>query len=399
MLDIRPTGTVIRLALAMALVACLAGCAPGSGEGLDANGRPLSESPDVPLGPTLNSIQVNVLTPNCAIPGCHIGSTAPLGLRLDEDNSFALLVGVPSAQVASLLRISPGNPDTSYLIQKVEGTAAAGGRMPLNGPPFLSQATIDVIRQWITDGALQDGETSSPPQVVSVSPADGESLDALPLQLQVIFTEAMDESLLSSTTVRLVRSGGDGGFSDGNEVTVIPVALTLDAGNPRLLTLDLAGIGSDVDDYQLTLVGTGPTVLASEQGVALDGDADGTAGGDFTSQYSVVDVLPTLESIQKNVFTPSCGLAGCHEGPAGPGLPAGMDLTSATASRASLVDVPSAQAVPELLRVEPGNADDSYLVQKLEGTAPFGLQMPRGAPALSPETIAVIRSWIDSGAP
>jgi len=29
-----------------------------------------------------------------------------------------------------------------------------GGRMPANGPPYLQQATVDVIRQWIQDGAL-----------------------------------------------------------------------------------------------------------------------------------------------------------------------------------------------------------------------------------------------------
>ena len=399
MLIIRTTLDSVRLALTVAFVGIAAGCAPGSGEGLDENGRPLSESPGIPLGPTFGSIQANVLTPNCAISGCHIGATAPLGLRLDEDNSFALLVSVPSVQVPALLRVAPGDPDDSYLVQKLEGTAAAGGRMPLNGPPYLEQSTIDVIRQWITDGALQDGEAASAPQVVSVTPSDGTALDGFPEQVQVIFTEIMDGSLLSGTTVRLVGSGGDGSFGDGNEVTVVPVALTLDAGNPRLLTLDLTGVGAGVDDYQLTLVGTGPTVLASQQGLALDGDADGTAGGDFTSQFRVVDVLPTLESIQQNVFTPGCGLAGCHEGPAGPGLPSGMDLTSAAASRASLVDVPSLQAVPALLRVEPGNADGSYLVQKLEGTAAVGQQMPRGGPPLSPETIAVIRSWIDSGAP
>jgi hypothetical protein len=38
------------------------------------------------------------------------------------------------------------------LIQKLEGTAASGSRMPL-GAPALDQTVIDDIRQWITDGA------------------------------------------------------------------------------------------------------------------------------------------------------------------------------------------------------------------------------------------------------
>ena len=58
-------------------------------------------------------------------------ATAPQGLRLDAANSYANLVNVASNEVPSLKRVKPGDPDNSYLVQKVEGTAAVGGRMPL----------------------------------------------------------------------------------------------------------------------------------------------------------------------------------------------------------------------------------------------------------------------------
>jgi hypothetical protein len=48
--------------------------------------------------------------------------------------------------------VIPGDPDHSLLIQKLEGTQTVGQRMPRGGP-FLDQSTIDVIRQWITNGA------------------------------------------------------------------------------------------------------------------------------------------------------------------------------------------------------------------------------------------------------
>ena len=138
----------------------LAACGGGSGEGLDANGRPLTESEGAggqgQLRPSFSSIQANVLTPMCV--GCHAGAAAPAGLRLDAGSSYALLVGVASAEVGSLRRVAPGNPAESYLIQKLEGSAAVGARMPLGGP-YLDAATIAVIRQWIADGAKQD----SPP--------------------------------------------------------------------------------------------------------------------------------------------------------------------------------------------------------------------------------------------
>lgn len=132
------------------LALAVAGCG-GSGEGLDQNGRPIGEGGDGgPLQPTLASIQRNVFTPACT--GCHAGAGAPQGLRLDAANSATSLVGVASTEVPSLLRVAPGDPDASYLVRKLEGSATVGERMPLGGP-FLDATTIGVIRQWIADGA------------------------------------------------------------------------------------------------------------------------------------------------------------------------------------------------------------------------------------------------------
>jgi len=386
------------LAAMLGITIVLTSCSPGNGEGLDDNGRPLGETEGGgPLIAEFGSIQANVLTPTCATAGCHVGAAAPQGLRLDAASSFALLVGVPSNQVPALLRVNPGNPDTSYLIQKMEGTAAAGGRMPLNGPPFLDQATIDVIRLWISNGALPPATGTQPPQVVSIEPADGATLDQLPSAITVIFSQDMDAALLSNSTVMITRSGGDATFGDGNDEIIQPVGLALDGTNLRRAIIDLTGIVSVVDDYEIHLVGTGATALASLDGEILDGDSDGQAGGDFISLFSVEAVASTLQSIQDTVFTPTCAISGCHDGPVGLGLPAGQDLSSLASSFASLVGVASVQ-VPSLLRVNPGNANSSYLVQKLEGTAASGSQMPLGGNPLSQATIDTIRDWINAGA-
>ena len=82
-----------------------------------------------------------------------MSDTLPGGMDLtNADASFANLVGVPSVQVPELSRVEAGDPDNSYLIHKLEGTASEGVRMPFGGTP-LEQAVIDDIRQWITDGA------------------------------------------------------------------------------------------------------------------------------------------------------------------------------------------------------------------------------------------------------
>src|SRR5690554_4379539 len=90
---------------ALAVIVCglLAGC--GSGDGFVGGGA------TGVLAPTFSSIQANIFTPICT--QCHAGGNAPLGLRLDAANSYALLVGVPSAQQPSVLRVNPLNPDAS----------------------------------------------------------------------------------------------------------------------------------------------------------------------------------------------------------------------------------------------------------------------------------------------
>jgi hypothetical protein len=103
---------------------------------------------------TLGQIQSEVFSPICS--GCHSGPTSnnlPSGMNLSSANaSFNALVNVPSLQVGSLNRVTPNDPANSYLIQKLEGTQAVGSRMPQGGP-FLDQATIDMIKEWINDGA------------------------------------------------------------------------------------------------------------------------------------------------------------------------------------------------------------------------------------------------------
>jgi hypothetical protein len=100
-------------------------------------------------------IQAQVFGPICSV--CHTGPTSgnlPSGMNLSSAaSSYAALVNVTSIQQSGLLRVEPGNPDDSYLIRKLEGgPGITGGQMPQGGP-FLDQATIDTIRQWISDGA------------------------------------------------------------------------------------------------------------------------------------------------------------------------------------------------------------------------------------------------------
>lgn len=96
----------------------------------------------------------------------------------------------------------------------------------------------------------------------------------------------------------------------------------------------------------------------------------------------------TLSSIQANIFTPKCALAGCHV--AGGGAP--MSLAGGS-SFASLVNQNSAYG---LLRVAPGNAGQSALYLKVIGNT-LGTRMPPGG-ALSQAETDSIAAWINAGA-
>jgi len=102
------------------------------------------------LMPSFSFIQKTVFNAKCI--SCHSGAGALGGLRLDDGNTYSRLVFSASKQNLALDLVAPGDPDNSYLIHKLEGTASTGLQMPPSGDP-LEEIVIDNIRQWIAQGA------------------------------------------------------------------------------------------------------------------------------------------------------------------------------------------------------------------------------------------------------
>lgn len=121
----------------------------------------------------------------------------------------------------------------------------------------------------------------------------------------------------------------------------------------------------------------------------------GAGGGDDDDDNGGGVLQPTLSSIQTNIFGPICAQAGCHVGAS---AQQGLMLDSVDNSFQDLVEIASTEA-PSILRVDPGNPDNSYLVHKIEGRSTIvGAQMPLNQPALSGPQITAIRTWIQNGA-
>lgn len=115
------------------------------------------------------------------------------------------------------------------------------------------------------------------------------------------------------------------------------------------------------------------------------------------------NLQPTFASIQHEIFetTDASGRAACtncHTDVGGRTPSGGLNLRHDLAY-ASLVSVAS-RGKTGAVRVVPGDADNSYIVQKLEGRPGIvGERMPRtGGPYLTEGQLTIIKRWIATGA-
>jgi hypothetical protein len=220
---------------------------------------------------------------------------------------------------------------------------------------------VQVGKKWVqVSGQLGTGEGGLPGQIKVEAKFEDENTGRAGQKISL--TLKVDE---------------EGNFSAGKKIKknikggqIMRVTLQTSGGNlPKgtrvTLCVDLVKNKSDADDLPACVEG--------------GGSGSGT----------------TLSSIQDEIFTPTCAVSGCHSAGSASG---GLVLVSGQ-SHGNLVGV-RAVGVANLDRVEPGDAERSYLIKKLRGDPDInGVQMPRGGPPLSDAQIAGIVDWIESGAP
>jgi mono/diheme cytochrome c family protein len=119
-------------------------------------GKDSPAAPSTPSNTVIFSTQIQQQIFDSACVTCHTdqGRTPASSLNLRSGVAHSQLVGVASVGKAGAIRVIAGNASGSYLIQKLEGASdIVGLRMPRTGPPFLTDAQVALIRQWITNGA------------------------------------------------------------------------------------------------------------------------------------------------------------------------------------------------------------------------------------------------------
>jgi hypothetical protein len=293
-------------------------------------------------------LQRNIFNQHCLAAGCHNSQSQGGGLDLSDGVSYDELVNVvpenPAAASAGLLRVEPFDAQNSFLLIKLTGPGAGqGARMPQGMNP-LAQSDIDAIRQWILDGAPRGNSTAVPTASATPVPTD---------------TAPPTETPPPSVT---------------HTPTISPTA-----ANTATATITVTGTAP------ATSTPTATATITETPSPSPTPTATATPG--------------LFAQIQTTIFNQRCIDAFCHDlrGQSG-----GLVLIEGQ-SYAELVGV-QPENVPArdegLLRVEPFDPDNSFLVIKVEGpTNPaMGLRMPSGGLPLTAEQIQLIRDWIQQGA-
>jgi hypothetical protein len=120
-------------------------------------------TPTFSIDSTLPQIQTTIFDTTCLDVGCHNATDRAGDQSLAPGESYGQLVNVTPSNVAAaqdgLLRVTPDDPDTSFLVTKLTLPTVFDlryfSRMPL-GKPMLSAEQIEHIRAWILRGALPD---------------------------------------------------------------------------------------------------------------------------------------------------------------------------------------------------------------------------------------------------
>jgi len=344
-----------------------------------------------------------IFTANCE--ACHFsgGRAGFTGLFLRPADSYGTLVNKPAVQSTGM-RVLPFDADNSVLYQRTAGIGFAsivGERMPLEAPA-LSQHNQDLIKTWITMGAMDDNGVAQTPQT---PPTRTYTRQAFLNSAQTGTTVA--SSITGSGTFVLdtaTKKVSGTMVVTGTPSSAITVAHLHDGfvgvDGPPIVTLTSA------DSVTWTVL-AGTDVLTDAQMNKL------IAGGFYVNVHTTAvasgEIRGQLMSYAENVQTIFNGrCVFCHV-VGGPAAFTGLLLTPLDSHGLlfnQLATQPSATTAilipPTAIgtRVIPFNSTDSVLYKRIIAAPGYegSRQMPASATPLSTNDMNLIKIWIDMGA-
>ena len=201
---------------------------------------------------------------------CHSGDDAPLNLKLTDLGS--VLRGSENGPV-----VLAGQPAESPLLQRLRGQAEP--RMPLDGPPFLTDDEIALVAAWVEAGmpAGEAGDPATPPARPRPGPGDPVVFgDVRPIFLKRCAKCHSDNSKLGAPPEGLRLDTLKNILAGGERLAVVP-------GNPGMSQVwrRVAGLGRPRMPFD------GPPWLSDED-IRLIGDWIAQGARDDTGKAAPV---------------------------------------------------------------------------------------------------------------
>jgi hypothetical protein len=149
--------TVTRALAIAAAAAALAGCddyLPDVGPPLTGGCQGDDSNPEVDVSFARDLRPLFDRPRSMAGCGCHTPTNgSPSGIELSGFNMGSLQAIRQGGVTSGAAIIKPGDPCGSVLVQKMGDTPPFGARMPLDGAPFFSDEELQLLHDWIAEGA------------------------------------------------------------------------------------------------------------------------------------------------------------------------------------------------------------------------------------------------------
>ena len=118
-------------------------------------------TPSTAVQPTFDDIEAKVFSSSCSTRSCHSVEGGKGGLVLTADKAYDQLVGVLASNTAAAAkgkkRVVPGDPDNSFLMQKLTGPAAdEGDQMPDRGTTTWEGAAAACMSSGSSSSTVND---------------------------------------------------------------------------------------------------------------------------------------------------------------------------------------------------------------------------------------------------